>query len=223
MVGWVYAFATPSMPGIVKIGATNRDPAERLREANADTWHMHEYVVACVAEVADAFAVERAVHVTLAARRVHPRREFFQVTEAEARTLLSFFAPAPVGTVEGRDNALARAAAPAAPAAAPFSSQRASVRLRRGAMGPTDATALRAWVEENYAHVTLREKSAGTKLDTLYTGYTSVVPPVHTKVLGKILFFAKMLESRSWAPRAGRDERAALGAVFKAHSIACHQ
>ena len=189
MVGWVYAFATPSMPGIVKIGATNRDPSERLREANADTWHMHEYVVACVAEVADAFAVERAVHVTLAARRVHPRREFFQVTEAEARTLLSFFAPAPdaVGTVEGLENALARPAAP-------FSAQRGSVRVRRGAMGPTDATALRAWVEENYTHVTLREKNAGTKLETLYTAYTSMVPPVHTKMLGRN-HFAKMIES----------------------------
>ena len=50
-------------------------------------------------------ACASALHATLAARRVHPRREFFQVTEAEARTLLSFFAPAPdatgtVGAVE---------------------------------------------------------------------------------------------------------------------------
>ena len=173
MVGWVYAFATPSMPGIVKIGATNRDPAERLREANADTWHMHEYVVACVAEVADAFAVERAVHATLAARRVHPRREFFQVTEAEARTLLSFFAPAPVGTVEGRDNALARAAA--------LSGQRASVR----AMGPTDSTALRAWVEQNYAHIEKARKDEGTKLMDLYDAYLTALPTVHRKPLQK--------------------------------------
>jgi hypothetical protein len=154
---------------------------------------MHEYAVACVAEVADAFAAERAIHATLAARRVHPRREFFKVTEAEAlahkRTLLSFFAPAPdaEGTVEGRENALARPAAP-------LSAQRGTVRLSRGAMGPNDATALRAWVEENYAHVTLREKNTGTKLDTLYTAYTSMVPPVHTKMLGRN-HFAKMIES----------------------------
>ena len=51
---------------------------------------------------------------------------------------------------------------------------------------------LRVWVEENYTHVPLREKDGGTKLEVLYAAYTSVVPPVHQKVLGKILF-AKML------------------------------
>lgn len=180
MVGWVYAFTTPSMPGIVKIGATNRDPAERLREANADTWHMHEYVVACVAEVADAFAAERAVHATLAARRVHPRREFFQVTEAEARTLLSFFAPAPdaVGTVEGREHALARAAQ--------FSAQRASVR--GGAMGPTDAAALRLWVEQKYTHIEKARKDEGTKLKDLYDAYlTAVQKPIQKGRFGQML------------------------------------
>ena len=77
MVGWVYAFVTPSMPGIAKFGATERDPTERLREANACTWHMHEYAIAAAQEVDDPFAVERAIHAMLASRRVHPRREFF--------------------------------------------------------------------------------------------------------------------------------------------------
>ena len=46
--GYVYAFSTPSMPGIVKIGATDRDPSLRLAEANAGTWSPPEpYVVAC--------------------------------------------------------------------------------------------------------------------------------------------------------------------------------
>ena len=53
---------------------------------------------------------------------------------------------------------------------------------------------MRAWVEGNYTHVPLKEKDTGTKLDTLYSAYTSAVPPVHTRVLGKILF-AKMLET----------------------------
>jgi phage/plasmid-associated DNA primase len=51
---------------------------------------------------------------------------------------------------------------------------------------------LKAWVEENYTHVPLREKDAGTKLDALHSAYTTGVPPVHPRVLGKILF-AKML------------------------------
>jgi len=37
--GYVYCFANPSMPGILKVGATERTPEDRLREANAaDTW-----------------------------------------------------------------------------------------------------------------------------------------------------------------------------------------
>jgi hypothetical protein len=36
-MGYICAFVTPSMPGLVKIGATARDPAERLAEANAAT------------------------------------------------------------------------------------------------------------------------------------------------------------------------------------------
>ncbi len=63
------------MPGIVKIGATRRYPEERLGEANmSDTWRPpHPYVEACVAEVADPFACERAIHTLLAARRVSAR------------------------------------------------------------------------------------------------------------------------------------------------------
>jgi hypothetical protein len=38
-------------------------------------------------EVADPFAGERAVHALLAARRINPRNEFFDVTADEARTV----------------------------------------------------------------------------------------------------------------------------------------
>ncbi len=34
----------------------------------------------------------------------------------------------------------------------------------------------------------------GTKLEALYSAYTTTVPPVHTKIMGKILF-AKMLNA----------------------------
>ena len=96
MAGWVYGFASPSMPGVIKIGATRRDPAERLAEANAsDTWRPpHAYVVACAAEVTDPFACERAIHTLLAARRVNHRAEFFEITADEASALFSLLAPA---------------------------------------------------------------------------------------------------------------------------------
>jgi hypothetical protein len=53
---------------------------------------------------------------------------------------------------------------------------------------------LRAWVEANYTHVPLREKSSGTKLEALFGAYTSANPPVHQKSLGKIKF-AQMLSA----------------------------
>ena len=53
---------------------------------------------------------------------------------------------------------------------------------------------LREWVEAHYSHVPLRDKDNGTKLEALHTAYTTSVPPVHTKVLGKILF-GKMLNA----------------------------
>ncbi len=53
MGGWVYAFETPSMPGVVKLGATTRDPVERLNEANTcSTWRLPEaYKIAWAANV----------------------------------------------------------------------------------------------------------------------------------------------------------------------------
>jgi hypothetical protein len=186
--GYVYAFTTPSMPGVVKIGATDRDPTLRLAEANArHTWCPPEpYVVACTVAVDDAFATERAIHALLAPRRVTARREFFRLTDAEARALFAMVAPTARPCVEP----------PAAPA---------EVRCSCGVMPPAEPPAeptvaqtpegrLRAWVEEHYTHVPLREKDRGTKLEAIYTAYTTAVPSVHARPLGKILF-AKMLNT----------------------------
>jgi hypothetical protein len=89
--GTVYAFVTPVMPGIVKIGATTRELTDRLREANeSDTWRPPEpYVVACASWVDDAFAAERALHTALGARRVNTHREFFRLTVEETRAVFA--------------------------------------------------------------------------------------------------------------------------------------
>ena len=108
MPGWIYAMVTPSMPCIVKFGATERDPEERLREANApDTFRPPEpYVIAAATEVDDPFAVERGIHAILASRRIHPRREFFRFTTDEARALLALV-PAHVEEAAGAIDATA--------------------------------------------------------------------------------------------------------------------
>jgi hypothetical protein len=66
--------------------------------------------------------------------------------------------------------------------------------MHQAVVAQTPEGKLRAWVEEHYSHVPLREKDSGTKLEALYTAYATTVPPVHAKVLGKILF-GKMLNA----------------------------
>jgi hypothetical protein len=131
--------------------------------------------------VGSAFATERALHCVLDARRVNARREFFRVSFDEARALFALL----VG--EGPADPVR-----ASPGEQGLQSQEASLRL--AAVAQTPEGKLRAWVEENYSHVPLREKDSGTKLETLYASYAACVPPVHAKVLGKILF-AKLLNS----------------------------
>lgn len=53
---------------------------------------------------------------------------------------------------------------------------------------------LREWVNENYTLIPLREKDSGTKLDTLYSAYSTCVPSIHQKLLGKITL-GKMLNT----------------------------
>ena len=176
--GFVYAIANDAMPGLVKIGATTRDPIERLHEARACTWAPPSFRIIAEAGTGDAFGTERAIHALLAPRRADARREFFVMTHDEARTLLAF-----VAGIEIQSPAQERqlyAAPLAVPLAAPWVAH------------PSPEEKLRAWVEANYTRISLREKDSGTKLEALYTAYTSCVPSVHAKLLGKILF-AKML------------------------------
>lgn len=199
--GWVYVFATPSMPDVVKIGATRRNPNERLEEANAsDTWRPpRPYVVVCATEVADPFACERAVHALLAARRVNTRHEFFEITAHEARVLLPLLAAReprePFASGDRHNESESEApvvTAVTAFTAAPLPAARDAAFARRET--PTSEGELREWVEEHYAHVPLREKDTGTKLEALYAAYVSTAPPVHAKILGRNTF-GKMLNA----------------------------
>ena len=66
--------------------------------------------------------------------------------------------------------------------------------MHQAVVAQTPEGKLRAWVEEHYSHVPLREKDTGTKLEALYATYASCAPPVHTKVLGRNTF-AQMLNA----------------------------
>ena len=73
-----------------------------------------------------------------------------------------------------------------------------SGRLQRlaptGESAQAAASRLRSWVESKYTHITHREKDTGTKLEALFSAYTTASPPVHQKPLGRNKF-AQMLSA----------------------------
>ncbi len=185
--GYVYCIANDAIPSIVKIGATTRAPEDRLAEARATTWAPSCFRIVVQTAVDDAFATEHALHELLAPRRFEARREFFTLTHEEARAVFGV-----VALVAGAPRSHDAVTAPSGSAPTPTPTCASPVALA-DARAPATAK-LRAWVEEHYTHVPLREKDTGTKLMTLYAAYTTAVPSVHAKMLGRNTF-AKMLNA----------------------------
>lgn len=85
--GYIYCFSNTSMPGILKVGMTERTPEARLSEANAsDTWRPPTpYMIEFAKKVTNPSQKEKALHILLEqyTDRIHPRREFFRVSPEE--------------------------------------------------------------------------------------------------------------------------------------------
>ena len=85
--GYIYCFSNPSMPGILKVGMTERTPEARLSEANAsDTWRPPTlYEIEFAKKVFNPSQKEKTLHILLEqyTDRIHPRREFFRVSQEE--------------------------------------------------------------------------------------------------------------------------------------------
>ena len=85
--GYIYCFSNPSMPGILKIGMTERTPEARRSEANAsDTWRPPTpYKIEFAKKVSNPSQKEKTLHILLEqyTTRIHPRREFFRVSLEE--------------------------------------------------------------------------------------------------------------------------------------------
>lgn len=76
---YIYVFSNPSMPGLLKIGSTKRNPSKRSQElytTGVPTPFVLEY--SCV--VADCCASERQAHRALDRYRVTQNREFFRIS-----------------------------------------------------------------------------------------------------------------------------------------------
>ena len=87
--GYIYCFSNPSMPDIIKVGMTERTPEVRLSEANAsDTWRPPTpYKIEFAKKVYNSSQKEKTLHTLLEQYtfRIHPRREFFRVSQEEVR------------------------------------------------------------------------------------------------------------------------------------------
>lgn len=83
MNGWVYVLSNESIPDLVKVGYTDRDPVGRAKELS-DTSVPFPFVVEYGALVQGAEAAERKAHGILAIQRVNKDREFFRCSVDEA-------------------------------------------------------------------------------------------------------------------------------------------
>jgi hypothetical protein len=88
--GIVYVLTNPAMPGLVKIGQTTNEIANRMNELNTTGVPLpFECPFAC--EVDDCKAVENALHKAFYPYRINPRREFFEIDPDQAIVILRLF------------------------------------------------------------------------------------------------------------------------------------
>ena len=88
--GYLYCFSNQSMPGILKVGMTERTPKIRLNEANSsDTWRPPTpYKIEFAKKVLNPKQKETTLHNLLSqyTERINPKREFFRVSSEEVKT-----------------------------------------------------------------------------------------------------------------------------------------
>ena len=81
--GFVYVLSNRSMPGMVKIGKTTRDPRTRAGELFASGVPT-PFVIEATIETPNINETELTVHRILSVNRVNKKREFFHVSVPEA-------------------------------------------------------------------------------------------------------------------------------------------
>ncbi len=86
--GFVYCAKCPSQPGLIKIGQTTRCPLQRMKELS-NTSVAFDFELVYFVEVSDPRGAEDLVHRALVHKRINPDREFFKLSEEEAKTWVS--------------------------------------------------------------------------------------------------------------------------------------
>lgn len=82
--GWLYVISSPSLPGLVKLGATRRlNPTIRVKELSSSSLP-EPYKAHCFVFSDDCFELESQIHKYFDKERVNPDREFFRIEPKEA-------------------------------------------------------------------------------------------------------------------------------------------
>ena len=85
--GFVYILFNPWMPGVLKIGCTNRSPNERAQELSKPTGVPEDFSVLAYFEMQDFQHYERKIHTDFDHLRVNHCREFFRVSARDLREI----------------------------------------------------------------------------------------------------------------------------------------
>lgn len=83
-IGFVYCFTNHYMPGICKIGRTDRSPSQRCKELSDSTSAPWTFDIMFYVEVDDSLRVERQIHAAFDEQRFNSGREFFSCKPHEA-------------------------------------------------------------------------------------------------------------------------------------------
>lgn len=86
--GFIYCIGNKAMPGIYKIGMTDRAPAQRCQELSSSTSTPLPFDVLCFAQVEDPRSVEAELHDYFSAFRVNGSREFFRTRYSEIKDVM---------------------------------------------------------------------------------------------------------------------------------------
>lgn len=78
--GFVYILSNDAMPGVYKIGFTDRAPMARCQELSGSTSVPVAFDIVAYAEVEDASGVENSIHSEFEGYRIAKNREFFRLT-----------------------------------------------------------------------------------------------------------------------------------------------
>ena len=91
-VGFVYCLENRCMPGICKIGMTERSPTQRCNELSNSTSSPVPFEILFYVEVDNAAVVERELHEAFVDARVNCYREFFTCSPLAAYEWLRCYA-----------------------------------------------------------------------------------------------------------------------------------